>query len=103
MTPPMFTKIGHILPSTFEKSGIAPKVARARVFALFEQAARGKLAPTQFGDFKVLHVKDAALTIACKSSTVANILRSAEPELLEASARTGVAIERLRFLLAPWR
>lgn len=99
----MFTKIGHLLPETLQKNGMAPKVARARMFAVFEEAARRKLGADQATAFKPLHLFDGTLTVACTSSSVAVALRSAEAELLQAIADVGGEVERVRFLLAPWR
>jgi len=99
----MFTKIGQILPDTLRKNGMEPKVARARVFTVFEETARLKLPAQQAGDFKPLQFAGGTLTVACKSSPVAAALRAAEAELREAVARDGGEIERFRFLLAPWR
>lgn len=99
----MFTKIGNILPKAIQKNGMAPKVARARVFAVFEEAARRCLSDRQAGDFKPLQLVGGTLTVACKSSPIAGILRAAEAELKDAVARGGGEIERFRFLLAPWR
>jgi len=99
----MFTKIGHILPEALRKNGMAPKVARARIFEIFEQAARRKLTGSQADAFKPLHLISGTLTVACKTSPVANVLRAAEAELMEAVAGGGAEIERFRFLLAPWR
>lgn len=99
----MFTKIGNILPEALRKNGMAPKVAKARIFAIFEEAARGKLSDAQASAFKPLQLAGGTLTVACKSSPVANALRAAETELKEAVARGGGEIERFRFLLAPWR
>jgi hypothetical protein len=99
----MFTKIGHILPKTLQKNGLAPKVAHARVLVNFEEAARRLLPGHQVDAFKILHLIGGTLTVACKSSSVANILKDAEAELRKAVAGTGIEIERLRFMLAPWR
>lgn len=99
----MFTKIGQILPKAVQKNGMAPKVAKARVFAIFEEAARRKLPASQSEAFKLLHLVGGTLTVACKSSPVAAALRAGEAELLEAVAEAGGEIEEMRFLLAPWR
>lgn len=99
----MFTKIGSLLPVALKKNDMAPKVARARIFAIFEEAARAKLEESQYGSFKPLHLVGGTLTVACKSSPVAGVLRAAEAELKEAVARGGGRIEDIRFLLAPWR
>lgn len=99
----MFTKIGHILPDALQKNGMAPKVARATVFSAFEEAARAKLSVDQANAFKPLGLAGGTLTVACKSSSVANALRAAEAELIASVARGGGRIERFRFLLAPWR
>ena len=37
----MFTKIGKILPESMEKSGLAPKLAKARVLSIFEGELAG--------------------------------------------------------------
>ncbi len=97
----MFTPIGHILPEAVKKNGMAPKVARARVFALFEDAVRARLAAGTDDGFKVLRVQDGTLTVACRTSAVAARLRSEEAALLEAVKEASV--EKLRFLLSPWR
>lgn len=99
----MFTKIGHILPKALQKNGMAPKVARARVFGLFDEVAREKLGASRAGDFKTLQLAGGVMTVACKSSVVASVLRGAEAELKDAVVRGGGQIERFRFLLAPWR
>lgn len=97
----MFTPIGRILPETVKKNGIAPKVARARVSLTFEEAARGFLPPEAAAGFKVLRFADGTLTVACKSSGIAMLLRNNQAKLLE-TMRAGGG-ERIRFLLSPWR
>jgi|GEM_PF-2314020 len=96
-----FTKIGNILPASLEKSGVAPKLAKARVLAVFEERARAILPEALAHAFKTLKIEQGTLTVACRSSSAAYALKGAEAELLEALAGTGV--ERIRFLLAPWR
>jgi hypothetical protein len=97
----MFTPIGRILPETVKKNGMAPKVARARVSLTFEEAARGFLPPCDEPGFKVLRFADGTLTVACKSSSVAILLRNNEKTLLETMKEAGG--ERIQFLLSPWR
>ncbi len=97
----MFTRINHILPEAVKKNGMAPKVARARVFALFETAARERLPEADSGLFRALRFQDGTLTVACRSSSIAMRLRAEETALLEALRETGA--DRLQFLLSPWR
>ena len=97
----MFTPIGRILPETFKKNGMAPKVARARVSLTFEEVARNFLPPGDDPGFKVLRFADGMLTVACKSSGVAALLRNNETALLETMKEAGG--ERIKFLLSPWR
>lgn len=97
----MFTPIGRILPETVKKNGMAPKVARARVSLTFEEVARGFLPPGKESGFKVLRFADGTLTVACKSSSVAILLRNNETTLLETMKEAGG--ERIQFLLSPWR
>ncbi len=97
----MFTRIDHLLPQAVKKNGMAPKVARARVFALFEDAARARFPEVAADGFKVLRFQDGTLTVACRSSSIAACLRSEETALLEALKEAGA--DRLRFLLSPWR
>ncbi|HJV33107.1 MAG TPA: DUF721 domain-containing protein [Patescibacteria group bacterium] len=97
----MFTKIGSILPESMEKSGLAPKLAKARVLSIFEERARALLPEALGRSFKPLRLEQGTLTVACKSSASAHALKAAEPELLDGLADAGV--ERFRFLLAPWR
>lgn len=99
----MFTKIGHILPETLQKNDLAPKVARAQALTAFEDAARQRLPATPAPAFKSLHLTAGTLTVACKSSAVARMLREVEAELLAAVNEAGGGIEQVRFLLAPWR
>ncbi|MFA5853813.1 MAG: DciA family protein [Patescibacteria group bacterium] len=97
----MFTPIGHILPETVKKNGMAPKVARARVSLTFEEAARTFLPVGDEPGFKVLRFADGTLTVACKSASVAAILRKNEETLLGTMKEAGG--ERIQFLLSPWR
>lgn len=97
----MFTKIGKILPATLEKNGLAPKIAKARVVASFEERVAEALGPELAPDVKPLRLEAGTLTVACKSSAAATALRAAEGSLRERLAEAGV--ERLRVLLSPWR
>ncbi len=97
----MFTRINHILPETVKKNGMAPKVARARVFSLFENAARARLPDDAAESFKVLRLADGTLTVACRSSATASALRTDAAALLEAVKEAGA--DRIQFLLSPWR
>ncbi len=97
----MFTKIGKILPESMEKSGLAPKLARARVLAIFEERARAVLPGEHAHAFKTLKLEQGTLTVACRSSAAAYALKAAEASLREGLAEAGV--ERIRFMLAPWR
>jgi hypothetical protein len=96
-----FTPIGHILPETVKKNGMATKVARARISLTFEEAARTILPPGNEPGFKVLRFADGTLTVACKSSSIAALLRSNEAALLDTMKEAGG--ERIQFLLSPWR
>ena len=82
---------------------MAPQLARARLFSVFEDAARLALPPEQAAAFKAIQFAGGTLTVACKSSSAAAALKRAETSLKEAVARAGGEIERFRFLLAPWR
>ncbi|HTK60421.1 MAG TPA: DciA family protein [Candidatus Baltobacteraceae bacterium] len=97
----MFTKIGTILPESMEKSGLAPKLAKARVLSIFEERARALLPESLALAFKTLRLEQGTLTVACKTSAAAYALKAAEPELREGLEEAGVL--RIRFLLAPWR
>jgi hypothetical protein len=99
----MFTKIGTILPGTVEKNGMAPKLARARVFVVFEETARRCLPSGLSQAFKPLQATGGTLTVACKTAAAAAALRAAERELRQALSDAGSDVERFRFLLAPWR
>src|SRR5687768_15324688 len=96
-----FARIGQILPESMEKSGLAPKLAKARVLSIFEERARALLPESLALAFKTLRLENGTLTVACKSSSAAYALKSAESELREGLAEYGV--ERIRFMLAPWR
>lgn len=95
----MFTKIGKILPQTVEKSGLAPKLAKARVLAIFEERARRILPEDLSRAFKTTRLEHGTLTVACRTSAAAHALKAAEGELREGLPD----VERVRFLLAPWR
>ncbi len=97
----MFTPIGNILPETVKKNGMAAKVARAKVFSSFEEAAQSLLPQGVEPGFKVLRFADGVLTVACKSSSIAAALRGKEAVLLETVRNAGG--DRIRFLLSPWR
>jgi hypothetical protein len=97
----MFTKIGKILPESMEKSGLAPKLAKARVLSIFEERARALLPESMALSFKTLRIEQGTLTVACKSSAAAHALKAAETELRQGLEDAGV--ERIRFMLAPWR
>ena len=97
----MFTKIGKILPESMEKSGLAPKLAKARVLSIFEERARALLPASMALSFKTLRLEQGTLTVACKSSAAAHALKAAETELRDGLEPLGV--ERIRFMLAPWR
>ena len=97
----MFTKIGKILPESMEKSGLAPKLAKARVLSIFEERARALLPEAMGRAFKPLRLEQGTLTVACKSSSAAYALKAAETELRGGLEPLGV--ERIRFMLAPWR
>jgi hypothetical protein len=98
----MFTRIGNILPESLKKSGIAAHVARAGLFEAFAAAARALLPEERRAHFRPLHLKNGTLTVACKASSVAILLRSREQDLLAALGPSS-GVERLRFMLAPWR
>ena len=97
----MFTKIGSILPESMAKSGLAPKLAKARVLSLFEERARALLPETLAHAFKTLKLEQGTLTVACRNSAAAYALKAAEAELRAGLEDAGV--ERIRFILAPWR
>lgn len=97
----MFTRIAKILPESVEKSGLAPKLARARVFSIFEERARAILPAPSARAFKILNLESGTLTIACKTSSAAYVLKAAEIELRAGLEEEG--IEHIRFLLTPWR
>ncbi|MEK7545700.1 MAG: DciA family protein [Patescibacteria group bacterium] len=97
----MFTKIGNILPESLEKSGLAPKLAKARVLSIFEERARAILPETLTYAFKTVKLEQGTLIVACRSSAAAYALKAAEAELREGLADAGV--DHIRFLLAPWR
>lgn len=97
----MFTKIGTILPESMEKSGLAPKLAKARVLSMFEERARAVLPETLALAFKTVKLEEGTLTVACKSSAAAHALKAIEADLRAELSDAGV--ERIRFLLAPWR
>ena len=97
----MFTKIGKILPESMAKTGLAPKLAKARVLAVFEERARELLPPEAAHAFRPLKLDHGTLTVACRSSSAAYALKGCEADLLAAVQEAGV--EKLRFLLSPWR
>lgn len=97
----MFTKIGKILPESMEKSGLAPKLAKARVLSIFEDRARAAMPASMALAFKTLRLEQGTLTVACKSSAAAHALKAAEADLRAGLEDAG--IERIRFMLAPWR
>ena len=97
----MFTKIGKILPESMEKSGLAPKLARARVLSIFEERARALLPESLALSFKTLRLENGTMTVACKNSAAAYALKAAEADLRAGLQEFGV--ERIRFMLAPWR
>lgn len=97
----MFTKIGKILPESLEKSGLAPRLAKARVLSIFEERARALLPESLALSFKTLRLEAGTLTVACKSSAAAYALKAAEADLREGLDEFG--IQHIRFLLAPWR
>jgi len=97
----MFTKIGKILPESMEKSGLAPKLAKARVLSIFEERARALLPESLALAFKTLRLENGTMTVACKNSATAYALKAAEAELRAGLGELGV--ERIRFMLAPWR
>ncbi|WKZ29292.1 MAG: DciA family protein [Patescibacteria group bacterium] len=97
----MFTPIGNILPETVKKNGMAAKVARAKAFTSFEEAALSLLPRDTEPGFKVLRFSDGTLTVACKSSSIVAVLRKDEALLLETVKKAGG--DRIRFLLSPWR
>ena len=100
----MFTKIARILPDAVHKNGIAPQVSRAAALEAFARAVEDLLPQIARGDFQPLHLRSETLTIACKSSSVALLLKQHEAELLRSVSETGVEpIARLRTILAPWR
>lgn len=97
----MFTKIGTILPETLEKSGLAPKLARARVLAMFEERARALLPEEHAHAVRAMRFEDGTVTAACRSSAAAYALRAVDADLRAALENAGV--EQVRVLLAPWR
>jgi len=97
----MFTKIANILPESMEKSGLAPKLAKARVLSIFEERARQILPESMALAFKTLKIDHGTLVVACKTSAAAHALKAAEEALCDGLSDAGV--ERVRFLLAPWR
>jgi hypothetical protein len=97
----MFTKIGTILPGTIEKSGLAPKLAKARVLAMFEERVRAALPKEHAHAVRAMRLDDGTLTAACRSSAAAYALRAAEADIR--AALEGAGVERVRVLLAPWR
>ena len=96
-----FARISQILPESMEKSGLAPKLAKARVLAIFEERARALLPEPLAHAFKTLRLEQGTLTVACRNSGAAYALKAAEADLRAGLEEAGV--ERIRFLLAPWR
>ncbi len=99
----MFTPIRHILPETLKKKALKSRPDRPQVIVIFERSARAALPPDAVGTFKVMHLIDGTLTVACKTSAVAQLLRQAEAGIRQSVAKAGEEIGRIRFLLAPWR
>ena len=100
----MLTKITSFLPEMVEKKGIAPQVRLAAALEAFVREASAKLSEAERGDFRPLHLRSGTLTIACKSTSVALLLKHREAELLQAMSETGgEPVQRLRTILAPWR
>ena len=97
----MFTKIGKILPETMEKRGFAPKLAKARVLAMFEEGAQALLPDLDARAYRPLKLEEGALIVACRTMAAAAALRSVESALQD--GLSGEGVERIRFLLAPWR
>ncbi len=100
----MFTRIERILPDAVQKNGIAPQLRHAAALEAFMRAASAAIPQASREDFQPLHLRSGTLTIACKSTSIALLLKQHEAELLQTVAETGVEhIEKLRTILAPWR
>lgn len=97
----MFTKIGKILPESMEKRGFAPKLAKARAISLFEEGVQSLLPDLDPRAYRALRHEDGALIVACRTMAAATALRAVEVALRDGLSDAGV--ERIRFLLAPWR
>lgn len=94
----MFTRIGSILPQTLNEKGLEDGVRKAARISAFEEAARAALPEERRGDFRVLHLRNGTITLACRSAASAAALKSREADLLAAGGA-----ERLRLILSPWR
>lgn len=96
-----FSSIGSILPDHIKKSKAGEQLEATVVLELFLKKAKELWGEQIDAQMKPLYVKNNTMTVAITSSPLAQEMKLKEQEILDFlnSQKTGVAVERLRYLL----
>lgn len=98
----MFTPLKKMLPEWQKRTGVT---ARLGVLAVFPVLAAAILPEAQIAAAKPVRLQGGRLTIACRNSAVAALLRARETEILQdlRSRCPNEPVERIGFILSTWR
>lgn len=96
-----FVKVGHLLPKSIKKAGIASQLDSVKILEEFNQVAKKVFGPEVMKKIKPLYLKNGTLAVACLSSVLGEKLKSQEKRVLVELNRPYKenVVERLRFLV----